>query len=487
MHRHAPTIVQAAFLCAIMALLVLFRSQLNATAGHMDEYDYLYVGKTLLAGKDWPTHSYIFGWDVSWLAYGWGEAVFGGLAGARIIAAVLGLLSLLGMYAFVYALWQCRNTALLAAMLLGFESAHLYTSALATYDIISFAAFVWALPAIVYLCHGTRRALMLTLIACTLLCLSVLSKYVAIIYLPFIFVVVVWRAPLYALLGAVYISFILGSYVFLHWDQLQVLLENQVFGAHKQNATATDILLRISRQQAVIFLLGLASICYIFVRQRKTLPLIGLLLLGSMPMCLYHFHSQNVISLQKHLVFASLFLIPIVAWGFIQLINKQQASIRGAVLALCILCLYIQYNSHTLGIMRTSFPEMVAIESFAKTIEPDKSVLSEDPYLFRYSLIENKKQSLIAETSWLDNNLDGLHEQRDVKQAVWDHKFDYVFLNDQIHKALNTSLRDMLSQRNYTVIIDQRYELQTMSGKSRSGRLSLYAKNPDIDNAANDH
>jgi len=127
-------------LCLCIPVLLMLRIQLGDTGGHMDEYDYLFVGKTLLSGGHWPTHSYIFGWDLNWRLLAWGDNLFGGLSGARIIAAILGALSLLGMYSFVYTLWNNNHgVALIAALLLGFEGSHLYTSALATYDIVSFS------------------------------------------------------------------------------------------------------------------------------------------------------------------------------------------------------------------------------------------------------------------------------------------------------------------------------------------------------------
>ena len=85
-------------------------------------------------------------------------------------------------------------------------------------------------------------------------------------------------------------------------------------------------------------------------------------------------------------------------------------------------------------------------------------------------------QANINETTWLDNNRDGKHEFRDVEQAIWSRKFDYVFLNDQQHAEGNIKLRNMLSQRGYRTILSEPYELATMSGKKRYGTLSLHAR-----------
>ena len=80
-----------------------------------------------------------------------------------------------------------------------------------------------------------------------------------------------------------------------------------------------------------------------------------------------------------------------------------------------------------------------------------------------------------------------MREHRDIKQAIWDEKFDFVFLNDQQHKQLNTDLRSMLALRNYATVIDEPYTLQTLSGQERTGRLSLYAKKKPIASVAAEH
>ncbi len=85
-----------------MSLLVLFslivRLDFHDHPAQMDEYDYLFVGNWLLSGQSWPTYSYIFGSDLSWYILAWGDSVMGGLDGARAIAGLFGLASIIGMY-----------------------------------------------------------------------------------------------------------------------------------------------------------------------------------------------------------------------------------------------------------------------------------------------------------------------------------------------------------------------------------------------------
>lgn len=489
MHSHAKisntTLLSfLVFLC--IPSFVLLKFYASTMAGHMDEYDYLFVGKTLLAGQNWPTHTYIFGWDINWLLFGWAEAGLGGLQGARVISLFLSLVSLGGMYTFVLALWRSQITALVATILLAFEATHLYTGALATYDVISYTAFIWALASITLIIKRNPHINVLTLVACSLLCIAVLSKYTTAIYLPVIAIIIAFRSPLHAGLGALFIVIVLGSYFYLHYGQLMVLIDVQLNGAHAKNANQLDVVFRMTRQLGLLLLLCGLSFLFSLKNQRSALGSFFLLLLCALPLFLYHFLSQNIIALQKHLIYSSIFLIPIASWWIEKLISAESLFRWKPTLAFLSVFGFALYNTHVLNIMRNSAPDMSEVETYAEHITGENTVLSEDPYLFRYHLFDKSHQSQIRETNWLDNNLDGIYEHRDVKHAVWGRKFDYVFLNDQLHKNLNKTLRIMLEQRDYTVVLDEHYELQTLSGETRSGRISLYARNHRLTHAQAD-
>ena len=454
----------------------MFRLSIDGLSGHMDEYDYLFVGKTLLSGGFWPTHTYIFGWDFNWLLLAWGDTHIGGLAGARLVAAALGFSSLVAMYLFVLLVWNSKPTALIAALLLGMEAAHLHISKLATYDIISFTFLIWSLPVLILVCRAKPYQWAWTVVASALLVAAVLSKYTAILYLPLIAVLVFVFAPKQGLAGTVLIVSALTAYTLVHFEQLNVLYNIQLNSAHEKNALQLDIVLRSGRQLLLLLLTSLACLLYAVFMRRSAIPVLLALVLMSCPLLVYHLLSQNVISLQKHVVFSSLFLIPIVSWGIHQaLILIRQNALKNMLFA-SMLLLYGSYNYHQLQIIDNSFVNVEPVVPHVQDMLASETVLSEDPYLFRYLLFDKTVQSNINETTWLDNNRDGKHEFRDVEQAIWARKFDYVFLNDQQHAKGNIKLRNMLSQRGYDAILSEPYELTTMSGNKRYGTLSLHAR-----------
>ena len=445
----------------------------------MDEYDYLFVGKTLLAGGHWPTHSYIFGWDFNWLLLAWGDNYLGGISGARLISALLGIVSIAGLYAFVMMIWRNRVIALLASLLMSVEAAHLFSSSLATYDIISYTFFVWSLPTLIFACRAGRYQWLWTVFGSALLVCAVLSKYTAIIYLPIFACIVFFYAPKQAMAGLILITSALTAYALQHYEQLQVLYDIQISGAHGSNATKSDIAWRAGRQLFALLLFSSVSAAYALFFVKEHLVRLLLLLLMGLPLFIYHLLGQNVISLQKHLLYSSTFLIPVMAWGLYQVSYHLQTVFRPVFIAVIVSC-FAATNYQQLQIMRSSYPDVQALIPLANQMREQESVLSEDPYLFRYLLNSKVDQSQIKETTWLDNNRDGIHEFKDIQQAVWDRKFSYVFLNDQQHAKGNKKLRTMLNQRGYVTLLNQPYQLNTMSGSQRSGVLSLHARSDSL-------
>lgn len=467
------------------------RVQPEITAGLMDEYGYLFVGRLLLDGQNWPTHTYIFGWDASWYLYGWADKYLNGLIGARLIASVLGLLSLAGFYWFVLEIWHDHRIALIASVLLALDASHRYTSMLATYDIISFTCFVWSLPLLIRACRQTSgQWLIPASMSATLLILATLSKYTVLLYLPLLGVICFVVAPKPAFVGLLIIASVLLSYGFNHYHQLSVLYDIQIAGAHKANSTYTDIVHRIARQAGPIILIALAGLL-ISVKKghRKS---IQLLLLLSLPMMAYHIIGKNAISLQKHLIFTSAFLLPIAAWWFnlLLLSSFKHANCKGKLftwfsicikkgsVALVMLLVFAHGITNTLNLntMKNSYPDVKDMLPHAQGMTETDSILSEDPYLFRYLLYTKVHQNQISESNWLDNNLDGLFEHSDVKHAIWDEKYEYVFLTDQLHPHLNTELRRMLDLQNYKLLLSKPYSIHSMSGHNRPGTLTLHQR-----------
>ena len=472
-------------LTALVLASLYVRFQFDFNTGHMDEYDYLFVGKRLLSGGTWPSYTYIFGADFNWYLLGWGERNLGGLSGARKVAGVFGVFSIVGMYWLVYSLWQRHLTAFISAALLSIQPIQLFISRFATYDIISFAFFSLALPPLLLACTKPgRRQYGYLLLAVVLMSLSITSKYVVILYLP----VIAGLAFLYnRKIGFVFggsVGLILIVYLNAYWESLLTLYEIQIVGVHGSgNSSATyiiDMLLTYLSGLAMIWLLALLWSIRLrpirFWRQPSFQQLLILLLLA-LPMAVYHLNALNMIALYKHLVYAAFFLVPTMAWFLTSFLESQSFNWLKQGVATCAVLWMSLVSYQQLKVMEQAYANLTPIiEKVNTALAAEDTILSEDPYLFRYLGESIIPQSQIKESGWFDNNRDGTHEPQDVIDAVWDRKFLYVFLNDQLHPELNKKLRNILGTKKYKLLVDQTYENSDVMSSQVKGRVSLYQR-----------
>ncbi len=485
----SSTVRSPLFFLTLLAAVVLasfyLRIQFDFNTGHMDEYDYLFVGKRLLSGETWPSYSYIFGSDFNWYLLGWGEKNLGGLSGARIVAGVFGLLSLLGVYWLAYSLWQRHLTAVIATALLSIQPIQLFISRFATYDIISFACFSLALAPLFLACTQTgRKKYGYLLISIAFMSLAITSKYVVILYLP----VIAGLAFLYnRKVGFIFgsaVGLVLLIYVSVHWVSLQTLYQVQIVGVHGSGNSSAEHIIEIV--STYLFALAVAWLIAVIwsVRlqpkrfwQQASFKKLLLLLFLAFPMVAYHWQALNMIALYKHLVYASFFLVLAMAWLFTSFLESESFPRLKQGLAMCALIAISQVSYQQLKTIESGYANVSSVIEYSKDdLTAKDSILSEDPYLFRYLGEATIPQSQIKESGWLDNNLDGKHEQQDVIDAVWDTKFEYVFLNDQLHPELNIKLRNILETKKYKSLVDEAYENSNVMSRQVTGRLSLYQR-----------
>lgn len=490
--RKPANILILTSICIAVLAIMWQRAQLGFRAGHMDEYDYLFVAKMLLADLQWPTHTYIFGSDLSWYLFGWGEAFFGGLAGARLVAALLGLLSLVGVYLFTKQVWQSKRVALLATLLMAAAAGHIFISRLASYDAVSFTFFSLAMMPLLRSCQLNKSTdsqsfrYMYLLCGILLLLGAVLTKYTTAAYLPFIGLFMLIAAPMQALVGGTILVLGIAAYLSMHWTELVVLYQVQISGTHGANTTYKDILYRAGYYAGLPALLTLLATRHEkrTSGQSQNVKILLLLLLFSCPLFLYHLQGKNLISLYKHLNFSLFFLVGGAAWLVMKIYDhyKSNAYSQAATVRLTpaflagLLAFYTLLNLQQLKDMESGYPNVQGLVSHIQkqSLQGHTSILSEDPYLFRYFAFGEISQDQIRETSWLDNDKDGVHSHQDVLDALWDRKFNTVLLTDAIHPDKNIEYRKILSQRGYVQHYEESYELSTVMTTNKTGNITLY-------------
>ncbi|MEY4511368.1 MAG: Dolichyl-phosphate-mannose-protein mannosyltransferase [Pseudomonadota bacterium] len=463
-----------ALLAPILALNVYDRLRLSFNGAYLDESDYLFVGRRLLAGATWPTKEYVFSSDIPLVVLGLGERV-GGLVGARATSALLGL----GSLAFYYDLVRRRSgdgvLAGLATLLVAVSAPHTLISKFATYDVaclMAFAAGCWALVRAEQ--SSGRVATGWALTASCGFALACLSKYVVVLELPLVGMYIVTQRKELVVSFAWPFLLIVGTYVSLHGPALKVLYTNQILVAHAPNATRADLSgIAFSYAGALVAVPLTVLLAGARLRGQASLRAASWCLAFAMPMVLYHLYAADQISLYKHTVYAIAALAPMTASAVRQVLRSRLLAtpITLGIVGYALVC-----HEQLLSLER-GFPDTrPVVAALSKTVGDDFCVLSENAFLFLYALGDRVDASRFYETGWFDPAHDGKHSSRELVDAVWDGKFEYVYLDGQITPALTRELRAGALHRHYARVFTKDYKVSGAMSGSRAGQMELYRR-----------
>lgn len=479
----------------VLLALAYLRLAINFNAPYLDECDYIFVGRALLSGEPWITKTYIFSSDMHLYIYGLADRIFSSESSylaARACAVLMGCASLWFFYGFVRHLYgkhvDSRRIAELSTLLLALTVPHVFISQFATYDVVCFMFFtasLWMLAVSVLNPDGilpqqlTLKQQTLTMCAgAVLFALAVLAKYVVIAYAPLLFLVLLMRNRRAALLFILIVSAMLGGYVFFYRAELLQLYQNQILGTHKANATIWKIIATALEYSGFTALL--AGGLFLFKKEKALSAWsYGTLALFAVPLVAYHLRSQDVISLYKHIVYACCFLAPIAGETLYALLRRAADRDNDWLRALAAVLVVLACGllAWQLQAVQTAYPNTDAVTHFVrKNMSPQTTILSEDAYLFRYACFPTIPTKNLEEMTWFDNNLDGKREAQDVIDAVWDGKFEYVYLNGLILRELGDELRRGVLQRHYDCILTIPFTNSTVMSPINTGSLSLYRR-----------
>lgn len=205
-----------------------------------------------------------------------------------------------------------------------------------------------------------------------------------------------------------------------------------------------------------------------------------LVLLGlAFPLCFYHLLTGNMISLYKHTVYALLFLIPIVVLGFDLLICNYKRVFRNSCWAvLFLITLFI--GVYQLKQIQQAYPNTPTIVAFLKEhSSTDTRILSENPYLFREAFYPRLALAQFSETGWLDNNQDNIYEEQDAIDAVWDGKFDFIYLDGLTTPERSQYLKEKIISHRYEKVVEIPYHTSNVMTRNTNGAMEIYMKRKD--------
>lgn len=319
-----------------LPLILVFQALLSWTllqnTAFQDEGLYLYAGRQIwqfwLGGPHLlDDYSYYFsGNPYVYPIIGGALDMVGGLELARAFSLLCMLITTACGYYATKKLFH-QKAAIFAAVFFVCQGPVLFLSRLATYDPLCLCLLAVALALAVHASQSQRPWSVLSLGPCLVLAFG--AKYAALLFMPPIFGILVlctllkwgWRSMLLrGTLGvlSLIVAAALGTLVMLRFDPTML---------HALAATTTNRVVVVVYPRSLLvehvvemvgfpYVVGLAGL--LFARHKQLL--IGLLFLGSALLVPgYHIYKFELISLDKHLGYSMLFVMPIAGYALASL------------------------------------------------------------------------------------------------------------------------------------------------------------------------
>lgn len=460
----------------LVAFFALRMSVIHDTTLFYDEAVNLTVGTEILAG-DFAKHStnWIFGSNIFPVTIALVEKL-GGAFGREVTLILLSMVSLCAVYLLTRDLFG-KTAALWALVLFGLTAASLNLSHLAVYDALALPLVALALFAVVNSSNHTGRPQYIWLAsASVLLGISVLVKYVVLLFLPAFAVVGIavymqrGRPLLRPFMFAVFIATaIIGLYTIANFNALINVLQNQS-SILNISATRREILYTLAHEGSVITVLAVMGGGWVLYRIQKQLSGVkASLLLVFIPLAvliiflapIYHLVSQNIQSLWKHMLYTQLFLAPLAGYFLMKLntefISRPQASsvktkLAATVLLTLLINLFANYSLGRNWGFQRSWPNASAVldylDEYPLTI--DTRILAEQSSVYEYYFDFGANDFGVWNSTFAFDYAN-LTDVEAMTKAIEDQYFDLIILDDYYTADKNAQIRQALDATGYTL------------------------------------
>lgn len=445
----------------------------------VDEAIYATIGEEVLrkiyweSGLSWMGGSYLYPIISALLNRYWG------LEGIRIFSTLCVLTTAIISGKIARQLRGAYSEIITVGLFL-FSSITLNLGQLGTYDAPSLVFSSIA----VYLALKSRYSydlsrVRLLILSSIFMTLAILSKYVALFFLPAIalFIAIKGRT-LHDLKknlligirsGIIWLSvpmMVLTWYVTSNFDQVS----NFFTGTHfSEPSSFVKISNQIVSSTHIILFTATAAFLYALskVKGEKKL-IIGFLFFGGWLPILYHFTSLNIRSLPKHMVFTLFYWTPLSGWLGNKIISSLRSMTTKAMLAnsaqflttgialLLIANLWFSFSNHWR--FQRSWPSATgAIEYLEKHRKSGDKILAEGAAVFKYHLFDGFEDPASWPSTWYFN-YEGLNGTEAIKKAVEDQSFDYIVLNGYFTSYVNSEIEPVINEH-YNLVVEDTYKV----------------------------
>ncbi len=492
--------IESGLLLFLLGLIFYIRiANINYNTLFVDEAIYATIGEEAISGvitqdaTTWMYGSYLYPSMAAIASH------FGGVIGLRALSAVLSTVAAVFVFLTTVRLFG-QQAALWAMLVFGLTGGSISLGQLAVYDTLAAPLLAVALYCLVTaaLKTDTRESYYLIAAAASF-SLSVLSKYIVMLYLPALILVAL---ALYTFQGRSFrplitkflslTAVILGAYAWYYLSDLIALFTYSGGVYSFQSGTRWVIARVIWEEMGTALLMALAGTfllsrmpfdCLRF-RDRSAMLLAAILvpflILSLLAAPIYHLLNENIGSLWKHLVYSVIFLSPLAGRGFTFVIWKARAllgrwaiyyRVLGAAITVVGLAWFIDHSLDQNWWIQHSWPNVTNVVEYMRSqgVTEQARVLADGAQIYEYYFDFGVYDRDTWHNTWyLDYK--GLQGVQAMIAAIRDHAFDFVVLDGYYNPGVTQDLETALIAAGY----NQGYEESQKLGSGENIHLQVY-------------
>ena len=480
--------IEAGLFLFLIGVVIFVRfTDLYENTLFVDEAIYATVGEEVLAGvfgqaaTAWMFGSYLYPVLAATASY------FGGVVGLRALSTILSTITTTFVFLTALRLFD-RQSALWAMLVFGLTGISISLGQIAVIDTLS----VTFLVITVYLLISTSLNATLNqnrylLAAAVTFSLSVLSKYIALFYLPALILLVFipyisQRRPVRPLFTTflAFSALILGAYIlYYRQDLMDMLGLSRVYSFQPSNRWVIakliweEVGIVIIVAFAGMLLLSKASIGSPGYRTGWVIFLAAILIpfltLALLAVPVYHLVQENIRSLWKHLVYSLIFLSPLAGYGLASIVRYYRSyrgrwatyyRAVGTVITIACLIWFVEYSLDRNWGLRHSWPNVSGVIEYLESegLTKDSHVLAEGAQIYEYYFDFGVNDRDTWDNTWY-LEYEGQQGAAAMTAAITNHKFDFVVLDGYHNPGITPDLETASIMAGYTLGYEESQKL----------------------------
>jgi 4-amino-4-deoxy-L-arabinose transferase-like glycosyltransferase len=475
----------------LLSLIFLIRiTNITYNTLFVDEAIYATVGEEALSGiftqnaMTWMYGSYFYP-ALSAIAND-----IAGVVGLRILSAILSTTAAVFVFLTTSRLYG-QQAGLWAMLLFGLTGVSISLGQVAVYDVSSVALLALALYCLVTAPLKAEAQEGYYLLASAIsFSLSVLSKYLAVLYLPALLLIALVlytsQGRSIRLLITKFLAltlYILGVYGWHYWSNLVTLFTFNGNVYSFQASTRWMIAKVIWEETGLVLVLALAGL--FFLRRLSfttpgfrakwaiflTTSLMPFLILSLLVAPIYHLTQENIGSLWKHLVYSLIFLSPLAGRGLATIVwwcrsyRGRQAvyyQIIGAAITLIGLSWFVDHSLDRNWGFQYSWPNVTGVITYIRShgLTPESHVLAEGGQIYKYYFDSSTEAQGTWDNTWYMEYKE-VGGTKAMTTAILDREFDFVVLDGHYNPKTTQELEPVLAKAGYTLEYEELQKLAT--------------------------